>query len=202
VKKLIAGLALLLAACAPTVDVPVQEARWFVRALYTTTGTIFCSTVILRPGLAVTAGHCVRGESLAFLSAQSPAGILLARGDDRLDYALLNFTGPTAACPCVRLAEREAEVDERVYVIGFPLGIAQVLTEGRSQGVVDNPSMPYGRRLVLTAQVAGGNSGGGVFVYRDGEFQLVGLLVEASGHLSFAIPLADLRPFIESRNSL
>lgn len=158
--------------------------------LQDTQGRTFCSAVMIRHGLALTADHCVAANV-------PPTSVVIARGNDRLDYALLNFPS-TAGCPCVRLAEREADMDEVVYVVGYPRGMTQVVTLGHSQGVVDNPEMPYGRRLVVTAQVAGGNSGGGVFVYRDGEFQLVGLLVEAMGHLSFAVPLADLRPFIES----
>ena len=199
-KKLIAGLVLLLASCtASAVDLTVT--RGFVRPLHQENGQIFCSAVVLQPGLALTADHCVR-ETPGAIQSNGPTGVPLARGNDNLDFALLNFTVGDAPCPCVRLADREADVDEVVYVVGYPRGMTQVVTLGHSQGVVDNPSMPYGRRLVVTAQVAGGNSGGGVFVHRDGEFQLVGLLVEAMGHLSFAVPLADLRPFINSRNSL
>lgn len=193
-------------ACAPTVEpvaVPLQGAREFVRSLHLDSGRIFCSAVVLQPGLFLTADHCIRETPGALASPDAPGGIVISRGDDRLDYALVNFPlRAESQCPCVRIAEREADVDEVVYVVGYPRGMAQVVTLGHSQGVIDNREMPYGRRLVVTAQVAGGNSGGGVFVHRDGEFQLVGLLVEAQGHLSFAVPLADLRPFIDSRNSL
>jgi S1-C subfamily serine protease len=153
-----------------------------------------CSGVVLAPGYVLTADHCV--NAVTALRAGGPAGTVIARGDDRLDYAVLVFPQAEAQCPCVRVAAREAEVDEPVYVIGYPLGIAQIVTFGVSQGVVGHERMPFGRRLVTTAQVAGGNSGGGVFVFRDGEYQLVGLLVESHAHISFAVPLADLQPFL------
>jgi V8-like Glu-specific endopeptidase len=193
VKNLIAGVVLFLASCVATA-VDFTVVRSFVRPL-TQGSQIFCSAVMLQPGLALTAEHCIAAYT-------PPNSTVVARGNDNLDYALLGFTVGDALCPCVRLAEREADIDEVVYVVGYPRGITQVVTLGHSQGVVSSPELPYGRRLVITAQVAGGNSGGGVFVLRDGEFQLVGLLVEAVGHLSFAVPLADLRPFLNARNVL
>ena len=60
---------------------------------------------------------------------------------------------------------------ERVIVVGFPYGIGatagrSVVTEGRSQGVMLLPDGDV--KLIVTAPVAPGNSGGGVYVYRDG----------------------------------
>lgn len=171
-----------------------SETRTFVRGLYAE-DKVFCSAVVVAPGLALTADHCA-GAAPAALRAGGPIATIVSRGDERVDIALLAFPSAEAACPCVRVAVREADVDETVYVVGYPFGIAQVLTVGASQGVHER-NLPYGRRLVATALVGPGNSGGGVFVLRDGEFQLVGILVELNGHLSFAVPLADIRPLLE-----
>jgi hypothetical protein len=190
-------LAVLSAALLFTVAVPTQstpngaEARPYVRAVN------ICSVVMIAPGFALTADHCVNDPSELRLSPNGTVPVVVARGDDNLDYALLAYPQAEAPCPCVRLAASEAQVDEPVFIVGYPRMLGQVVTLGASQGVFDNERMPYGRRLVTTAQVAGGNSGGGVFVYRDGQFQLVGVLVESIGHLSFAVPLVDLRPFLE-----
>jgi S1-C subfamily serine protease len=185
--------AVLLSACAinpqADTDAPV---RAYVRAL----GVVNCSGVVVSPGLVLTASHCVPAPTLTLRPGGNEPQVV-ANGDDSLDYALLRFPAAEAPCPCATLATREAERGEPVQIVGFPLGLGgQVLTLGESQGIFEGPRMPYGRRLVTTAQVAGGNSGGGVFAYRDGEYQLVGLLVEGAGHLSFAVPLADLRPFL------
>lgn len=184
---LVAAAAMLL-----TVAVPTQATgpRDYVRML----GDRACSGVVIQPGLVLTASHCVAAPSLEIAGT---APTVVANGDDRLDYALLRFPDAVVSCPCAPISDREAERDESLVIVGFPIGIGvQVLTRGDSQGVQDNPHLPFGRRLVTTVPVAGGNSGGGVFAMRDGDYMLVGLLVEAQGHISFAIPLADLRPFI------
>lgn len=197
-KKLLVAVLLLLAPACVTVPSSASEggsgARSLVRVLSAENGV--CSAVTLAPGLVLTADHCIAAATFT-LRTGGPAGVPVARGDDRLDLGLLSYPADEAPCPCVRLADYEAQVDETVYVVGYPRGIAQVLTVGHSQGVHDNENLPYGRRLVTTATVSGGNSGGGVFVLRNGEFQLVGILVEMIGNLSFAVPLADIRPFIE-----
>ena len=193
-KKFLAVLLFALA-LTPAAFGQGSDTRPFVRSLHADRG-IFCSAVVIAPGLALTAEHCAAAAPAA-LRAGGPTATVIGRGDDRVDIALLAFPAAEAACPCVRLAAREADVDETVYVVGYPFGIAQVLTVGASQGVHDNERLPYGRRLVTTASVNPGNSGGGVFVLRDGEFQLVGILVGAAGSLSFAMPLADIRPLLE-----
>jgi hypothetical protein len=194
-KRLLVALLLLLVPACAAFTVAAQEhgTRGFVHSI-SNDGGIYCSAVVLAPGLALTAAHCADPQ-YSSITIDGFVGQVVARGDDRLDVAVISVP---VACPCVRLAEYEAQVDEPVYVVGFPRGIAQVLTFGTSQGVHNNGRMPYGRRLVTTALVAGGNSGGGVFVFRDGEFQLVGVLVEQINHLSFAVPLIDIRPFLRN----
>lgn len=190
--------ALALVACAKPIHPPTDyatklaaiEARTFVHALSNR-----CSGVVVAPGFVLTAAHCATADALEIVSGSKPT--VVAIGDERLDYALVAYPPGQALCPCARLASREADLDEPVLIVGYPYGVAQIVTFGLSQGVQDNERMPYGRRLITTAQVAGGSSGGGVFVFRDGEFQLVGVLVEGAGHLSFAVPLADVRPFLE-----
>jgi S1-C subfamily serine protease len=192
-------LAVLAAALLLTVAVPTQSstaslgiAREYVRQLQN------CSAVAIAPGFLLTADHCVSEDrSTLVLRPGGPAPTVLARGDDRLDYALLVYPAGEVNCPCATLASSDAERDETTYIIGYPYLLGQVVTIGLSQGIFLNERMPFGRRLVTAAQVAGGNSGGGTFVVRDGEFQLVGILVEGSGPLSFSVPLADLRPFLE-----
>ena len=189
-------LFVLAAALLMTVAVPTQSgetgasARAFVRGLDN------CSSVIIAPGIALTADHCVAADAVS-IGGVKPT--VLARGDDsgkNEDFALIAFPQSGFACPCVTLASRDADLDETVYVIGFPGMIAQVVTVGASQGVHESERTP-GRRLVTTAPAVGGNSGGGVFVLRDGQYQLVGLLAEGFAHISFAVPVSDLRKFIE-----
>lgn len=198
-KHLTVLFTLLLAACAPN----LQDAREQVRSLSNDNG--YASGVVLRPGLVLTAQH-VTAVGPLMLRKDGRAGVLLAStSDPNGDLGLLYFPADEAKCPCVELAAYEARRDEQVYIIGYPRNIAQVVTIGQSQGVqrVVVPGMfgaeqDLGMRLITTGLVAGGNSGGGVFVFRDGRFQLVGILTEGVGHLSFAVPLVTIRAFLQA----
>lgn len=168
------------------------------------------SGVVIRPGLILTAKHVAEVKGLVLTKGGTKGEGVIVSELDKVDLALIRYPLAESQCPCVKLAEYEAEVDETVYVIGYPLGLASVMTTGRSQGVmdvrlVDSWGMPHdlGKRLVLTAGVQPGNSGGGVFVLRDGEYQLVGILVEMAGRpggpISFAVPLEDIKDFLAGR---
>jgi serine protease Do len=163
----------------------------------------FGSAVIVRPGYALTAQHVAVNKDLRLVEKGTIGRVLATLEDPHGDLALVKYPLNEARCPCVRLADSEAQPDEIVYVIGFPHGVASVVTIGRAQGVQSvNMSGPFGKsdlgsRLIITAPVSPGNSGGGVFVRRRGEFQLVGIMVEGAGSVFFAVPLATIKPFLE-----
>ena len=188
--------ALALSACASTAGV-----RSEVGDLRAPDGT--GSGVVIAPGFVLTARHVAVIDGLHF-RGHKMKGAKLKVGYGDVDLGLLYFPKTVAACPCVKLADYEAQPDETIYVVGYPLGIAQMLTIGQSQGVREHTLVPggfgepedLGRRLMMSVTAAPGNSGGGVFVKRRGEYQLVGILVEGGSGLAFAVPLADIRPFI------
>lgn len=154
------------------------------------------SGVVIANGLVLTAAHVAEN----YRNKENIIAIEDLSKTTR-DLALMRFT--EVFCPCAKLAKYEAKVDERVIIIGYPYAVGQILTEGRSQGIYDftgNPEFStLGLRLVLTASALPGNSGGGVFVYRDGEWQLVGILVEGvhQSTLTFAVPLQHIKEFLK-----
>jgi S1-C subfamily serine protease len=182
--------------------------RGQVRKLMTENGS--GSGVVIRPGLVLTARHVAIAKGLLITKEGAKGEGVILSEQEKVDLALIRYPLGESPCPCVALADSEAGIDEPVYVIGYPLGIAAMVTLGHSQGVIDvsvkdmwGNAHSLGRRLVLTAGVHPGNSGGGVFVYRNGQYQLVGILVEMLGRpggpLSFAIPLSDIKDFLAGR---
>lgn len=212
-KKLISSLILALGLLVTPVkaDSPYDYPRAETVKLFTETGV--GSGVILSPGIILTAAHVAENEGLVSSRKEGLVGDILfledaiERNNNKVDLALLWYR-EGIHCPCVKLADYEAQVDEPVIVVGFPSGIAQVVTEGKSQGVLSDiktyisngffgMEVFLGKRLVTTAPVSGGNSGGGVFVKRNNEWQLVGILVEGVANLSFAVPLSTIKDFIK-----
>lgn len=160
------------------------------------------SGVVIAPGVVLTAGHVASHPGLNVLVAppQGDKGKTKAVDQDH-DLGLIEYPADIVTCPCAKLADHEAELDERVIVVGFPYGIGatagrSVVTEGRSQGVMLLPDGDV--KLIVTAPVAPGNSGGGVYVFRDGEWQLVGILVASTpqGAVSIVVPLSDIKAFL------
>ena len=181
---------------------PYAAPRAAVRLLDTSAGN--GSGVVIAPGLVLTAAHAAVEVENGLLAEPGAKPLKVLKIDKTLDLAVLQAD---VKCPCAKIADSPAAVDEPVIVIGYPHASAvkhEIVTQGRAQGVSDH-------NLNLTAPVAGGNSGGGVFVYRSGEWQLVGVLIAtragavespgpryaASIVLSVAVDLATVRGFLK-----
>lgn len=160
------------------------------------------SGVMIAPHMMLTAAHIVSGlqpgMTLYVGKDKVPAKVL--RSDPEKDVALIMVA---MGCPCAVVSEDEAEVDENVTVIGFPMNTIvglQVITRGNASGVNKDG-------LIYTAPTAPGNSGGGVFVYRWDGWRLVGLTRGVVGlnmgfsqtlltHLALAVSAAQLQEFL------
>lgn len=194
---LLTSLVFLFQGCQQQQVSPFAHARAEVHRLSDGRGS--GSGIVIAPGVVLTAGHVAVHPGLA-IDGQPVGGLPVGNTkavDQDHDLGLLVYPANIAGCPCAALADHEAEVDERVIVVGYPYGISSpIVTEGRSQGVI---SLPDGEvRLIVTAPVAPGNSGGGVYVFRDGAWQLVGVLVASTpqGAVSIVIPLSEIKKFL------
>lgn len=151
----------------------------------------FCSGVMVAPGYMLTAAHCAEVADILVGADRIPAGVLKMDKDN--DLALMHVERD---CPCVPVAAAAPEIDEEVFVVGFPQNdpvAVQVLTEGRVQGEAGSVLSPRGRAMRITAPIWYGNSGGGVYARRLwGKFQLVGIssaiTIKEAGFQSFPVP--------------
>lgn len=130
------------------------------------------SGVMIAPRLMLTAAHVAKDRALLVGDARVPAKLL--RIDEEKDLALLLVA---LDCPCAQLASAGPTVDTRMVAIGYPMSgavEAQILTEGLFQGTT-------GAYSVLTAPIAPGNSGGGVFSWGGVTWVLNGIAVSMAG---------------------
>ena len=193
-KKLwivLVAITALLALTFAVADPVASTARVSVRKLDNDQG--FASGVVLFPGVVLTAHHVVIHGTLRLDEGNLTSEVIALGNGNPLDIALLRFPAADARCPCARLADYPALLDEKVWVVGYPGNIAQIMNTGTAQGTMpvtiqtSSGLFNFGKRLVLAVPVLPGNSGGGVFVHRDGVFQLVGIVVEGMGHITLAI---------------
>lgn len=143
-----------------------------------------CSAVVLEPGRLITVAHCL-GVPGGWKVHLEDGTVLLAaeemsmekyteEGLNDPDGADIGFISvPGLECPCVRMIPGSAMVDEEVYVVGYPYGTGSIITEGRVQGRYEYENRTY---LFTTAEAGPGNSGGALFLIRDGKPYLVGIL--------------------------
>ena len=158
------------------------------------------SGIMIAPGRMLTAGHVaiIHSEQTPLMVDGEPIiRVIKFELEDKKDLAILEVK---AGCPCVPLGDVPG-VDADVAMVGFPYGKAglevQVLTLGKFMGFSEALN-----RLVTTAAVAPGTSGGGLFTKVDGEWRLIGVLVEGAGiggptHLSLAIPYKTIIEFLK-----
>jgi len=161
--------------------------------------TSSCSAVIVEPEFAYTAAHCVTIPELElqFDNGRKYLVTTIYINQEGKDLALLKVSG--LPCPCASMLPEDqipegqipALRDEQAFAIGYPYGAANVLTSGLIQGRVTNPDTKE-QFLLSTTLVGPGNSGGGLFIVRDGIAYLVGITIGYLGspYLTLSVELA------------
>lgn len=174
------------------------------------------SGVMIAPNIMLTAAHVARAaEGLTAGDQRAPLKFLSINEDTDLALALVAIQ-----CPCASLRLRNPEPGTPVTVVGFPMNPyvgLQITTEGKWQGVrrvkledTDKLSESF---AMMTAPVAPGNSGGGVFILEDGQWRLVGITVALIAvpmgysaslipHLAIASPASSILDLVRSPHKL
>ena len=160
----------------------VRQATWLVE---NTQGT--CSGVVVgktsKGSLLLTAAHCdgtvVKVDGVVALKLKK---------DVKRDLLLLFV--PKDLGPALKVGKMPA-LDEKVATVGFPMGIGEVVTEGRVQTHTSESLTDY---MLVTTPGIFGNSGGPVVVRRGMSYELVGIVsrVMVVGNMFSSSPIPHL----------
>mgnify|MGYP001591999781 FL=1 len=174
-----------------TTAATVTEARQVVGKLVSEKDSerrALCSAVLVGPTEALTAAHCSGIENPVIIMEDGTVYKVhsVVVDSNHRDIAYLVIEGERVASVervYAKFAKYPANIDEIALVIGYPHNLAQVVTYGHIQARVKNTDLdgslpPY---LLTEASAAPGNSGGGLFVIRDGKPYLIGIVVGMAG---------------------
>ncbi len=155
----------------------IRQATWELRNEFGT-----CSAVAISPSVLLTAAHC-DGPGMSVNGIQAT----LLKKDPSVDLMMVYVLGLNS--PYLKVAKDQPGVDEKVLMSGFPLGVGEVVTEGRVQAITSEAPKHY---MLVTSQGVFGNSGGPVVVRRGMHYEVVGIasviMVATVGAGMFVIP--------------
>lgn len=169
----------------------------------------FCTATKISETQLLTASHCViEDQTVTVWDEDKVVGkALTVFKSPGKDLALLLITEGVEG-EYASMASLEAPQDAIVVAAGYPLGIAEVLTEGVLQASEiimwsDEYSTSF---YITTAQVTFGNSGGGLFVYKPFTGWLLigvgsGVAIQPPGvpynNINFVVSLKEIKEFLE-----
>lgn len=194
--NVIAAVAMLVAASsvkADDVQVFQQEAIAPVVQLARNCSGVVVDTTDVQKTFIVTANHCVDGktsgrvtidtkEKQKIISTEEYVYDVVVR-DVTEDVAFLQLRKEGLFLEGAVIAQEDPQEGETVWAVGYPLGLSRLITQGIYAGY-DSLDLNKGGfsengdyRGVYRASppIFGGNSGGGLFIKRDGHYQLVGI---------------------------
>jgi S1-C subfamily serine protease len=130
------------------------------------------SGIVIKEGYMISVAHVIgKGPGHRFITSENSNVIPLTivKVDQENDLALV--ASPAIKCPCATLVS-EVFQDEEAWTVGFPQFSTyqtQFITTGLIQNYTNN-------NIVATPNAAPGSSGGGLFINRNGNFMLAGII--------------------------
>lgn len=190
--KTLAATTLLLSSLSMASASTLKEAADATYKLYSGNDGICSMTFVgndSEGAIFLTAAHCVDGKELNFriqkknekyeVVSEEIHYLKVLRANTSDDTAILQVTDPEVAISgaSVDIATVEesdkVEFGQELFVLGFPAADEKSLTRGnftaKKKGVLGVTEM-----YQTTVPIAGGNSGGGLYIEVDGEYKLIG----------------------------
>lgn len=156
--------------------------------------------VISTSGLIVTNFHVVRGSTslqTELSSGEIFDNIFYVTSDPRRDIVILRIFAEGLK-PLVLGSDAEAEIGERVYVMGNPLGQTNTFSDGivSAKRTIEGVSL-----LQITAPISPGSSGGPVMNSRGEVIGIATMGVRGGQNLNYAVPSRYIRPLLSTGES-
>lgn len=158
-----------------------------------------CSGTIIDKDHVLTARHCTEfpKPQATKTDGTTVEAVMAYWPDDNRDIAILKVPG--IGCPCAASIAYDKDVRqwEDAVTAGYPYGLGPTVTFGAVQGVVEyeGPYQQVGeliKFLYISINVDPGNSGGGVYVIRENELYLIGVVSMAppSGNTALVVTIS------------
>lgn len=168
---------------------PVESVLYYLQNIGT--GYRKCSAVAIEPGLALTAGHCVKDPSPGTATpgqvntySMETWAVLSAKTHPSMDLASIGVSGNPDRLPVAEVATELPEPGSVVYLLGYGCPSYDPNLPMVRQAVWPGRITLEGEFVVL-GPVCPGDSGGGLF---NAEGELLGILVSRGPGVAFAVP--------------
>lgn len=171
-------------------DATVQIRALNTRSQISGSGSGF---IVAQDGVIVTNFHVIQGASslqVELSSGEIYDNVYFITADPRRDLALIKI--PAERLSSLKLGnDIDAEIGEKVYVMGNPLGMTNTFSDGivSAKRIIEGVSM-----LQITAPISPGSSGGPVM---NGAGDIIGIatmMLRGGQNLNYAVPVRYIRP--------
>lgn len=170
----------------------------------------------------LTAKHCVKDKKFGFipikkfdkegrLLSETRIGYDLERQDTQSDLAIITLRDKENVYPVSTVAQEQKVFEgDKVFVIGYPAGLARLMTDGylATQFVVPERGEDFGEPLhnvfVASPDIFYGNSGGGLYQMIDNNYELIGITSikhNQMDHFGGYVGLEDINRFVDKSNT-